>query len=350
MKYGTMQIFDITEIEEFNTLKSFHGIKFSLRDDPSELHYCNLEGGKQTIHLFYPRDNNYEIDFPAKELIIEGCSQDEAYNISKMVQTGCLLGYPSLGDYPEPRYPAPYDYVEEVKKLPIESQSRHFNSNYAKEPIRSNLVLGCQVAKKSYNDLTLLYCLEKYRFSLELDSVSPHSVHPKYGYLFESDTNDYSYHVRSSYSFLAAYSIIEELKVDIRSNSKKPRWQEGEWNPLVREDVMNRLKDIDVDGEDIITFSIRGSEQALTRKVKEKLGVDSEYQRYEDVHDIDLLIIDAIHYLSYIRNFFLAHKLSEQVRNISVYDVNNAQMLARYLLMNRLGIWKVPKRIVKKDL
>lgn len=82
----------------------------------------------------------------------------------------------------------------------------------------------------------------------------------------------------------------------------------------------------------------------LTRQVKEQLGRHSKYQVYEDVYDINLTIVDELHYLSYIRNYYLAHKLSNKVRNISVYDVNNAQMLARYLLLNKFGFWTVPKR------
>lgn len=39
MKFETMQIFETKEIEQFYKIGSFSGIKFSLPDDPSKLHY-----------------------------------------------------------------------------------------------------------------------------------------------------------------------------------------------------------------------------------------------------------------------------------------------------------------------
>lgn len=120
--------------------------------------------------------------------------------------------------------------------------------------------------------------------------------------------------------------MIESIKYKITN---------GEWNPKVKKIVLNRLKKIYVDGEDKITFVIRGKEEVLTRQVKDQLGRQSKHQVYEDVYDINLTIVDALHYLSYIRNYYLAHELSNKVRNIGVYDVNNAQMLERYLLLNK---------------
>ena len=93
--------------------------------------------------------------------------------------------------------------------------------------------------------------------------------------------------------------MIESIKYKITN---------GEWNPKVKKIVLNRLKNIYVDGEDKITFVIRGKEEVLTRQVKDQLGRRSKYQEYEDVYDIDLTIVDAIHNLSYIRNYYLFHR------------------------------------------
>ena len=78
----------------------------------------------------------------AKKLIIEKCSESEAYNLSQFVQAGCLLGYPSISDYPEPRFPLEYDFVLESRKISKEAEIKTFNYYYADKPIRSNLLIG----------------------------------------------------------------------------------------------------------------------------------------------------------------------------------------------------------------
>jgi hypothetical protein len=52
-------------------------------------------------------------------------------------------------------------------------------------------------------------------------------------------------------------------------------------------------------------------------------------------------VIDAIHYVSFLRSLIAAHKTDKRlVKGLSAYEVANAQFLARRLLMEKMGFWR----------
>jgi hypothetical protein len=52
-------------------------------------------------------------------------------------------------------------------------------------------------------------------------------------------------------------------------------------------------------------------------------------------------VIDAIHYVSFLRSWVAAHKTDKRmVRVLSVHDVANAQFLARRLFLEKMGFWR----------
>lgn len=350
MKYATKQIFEIHDIKEFYEIGDFLGNSFELRDDPSGLHLLSQKGFSKMIVFQYPND---ELDKPitknyifAKELVINASNSDDATQLSSLVQSGCLLGYPSLDDFPNP------GYVEEIQEENLlyteEYYKKYYETFYAKEPTRYNLVLGCKIAAKTFGNLILMYCLEKYKFSLRLSSISPHSLHPRYGNMFRGYEKDYEFHVSGAHAFLSAYSIIEDLNIDIRSSSKNPRFIEEDgirvMNPKVKDDLMNRLQNIGIDGDEVIQLVIRGEDSNLTELVYPPLGSKSEYSDLEDVYDIELTLIEAIHYCSYMRSYFFAHAFGKKNTYLRPYDVSNVQSLVRRLLLTHLGFWTGTRR------
>lgn len=339
MKYATKQIFDLVDIEEFYTIKEFEGNKFSLRDDPSKMHVCKSNGNAWKHCFQYPNDPIEEDEQYAKELIIHSKTLEEAELISNLVQIGCLLGYPLLQDFPNPSFVTDLDFIKDDYDDKVKTNL--YNDFYGKEPIRYNLVLGCSIAAKSFGNLKYIYCLKKYRFSLKLSSLTPNSLHPYHGEIFKGYEYDYDFHIQGAYSFLAAYSIIEDLGIDIRSSQKNPRFikVDGEkvFNPVLKNNVLERLAKINIDGDELITFSVRGNSKNLTDLVVPILGEASEFNHYKDVNDIDLTIVEAIHYCSYIRSFYLAHGFTKDNLFLTPYDVDNVQKLIRRILLDHFG-------------
>lgn len=194
-------------------------------------------------------------------------------------------------------------------------------------------------SKRCWNDKSLIYCIEKYRFSIELDSFTPHSASPIHGQVFSIADRGYSYHVKAAYAFVSAYSIIEELGLDIRSSSKSPRFlKDGEWNSEVKNDILRRLNEIGISEDDTLVWIIRGTPSELYKSIKPKLGINTEWTDGIVVNDQEMKIYDAIHYCSYIRNFFLAHSFNEVVCYINPYDIHNVQRLVRMLIMSRIDL------------
>ncbi len=74
------------------------------------------------------------------------------------------------------------------------------------------------------------------------------------------------------------------------------------------------------------------------------------YNPDNNVFDLELTIYEAIHYCSYIRNYFIAHKTNDIVKYINPYDIHNMQDLARRLILSTLGVWDIMlDKVIKID-
>ncbi|MGH9612079.1 MAG: hypothetical protein ACRD4P_03255, partial [Bryobacteraceae bacterium] len=59
-----------------------------------------------------------------------------------------------------------------------------------------------------------------------------------------------------------------------------------------------------------------------------------------DVRDALVELVDAIAHVSWLRSKISSHRMKHDlVQLVSVYDVANAQFLARRLLLESLGFW-----------
>lgn len=147
-------------------------------------------------------------------------------------------------------------------------------------------------------------------------------------------------HLRYAYAIMIAYSIIEELQLEIRASSTKPsHLADGTWNPKVKGDLENRLTAAHIDLSEPVPWNVRGGLKTLEKRRKPNAIGKAEWA-YGAVRDCEVDIIDAINDLSWIRSKITAHKVDKDIRKLSVYDVANAQHLARRLLLETMGYWK----------
>lgn len=168
--------------------------------------------------LFHSKPDKYDIEKMesdgynrAFELIIFAKNEEIAENINNLIYSGRLLAYPSV-------------YEMQYRSYVIELENDFILEEfYRKKSINKTMLLSSLIAKQSIEE-DIVYSIEKYRFSLELDSITPHSGNPIYGEIFYTGERDHSYHIHSGTAIFTAASIIEELKLDIRSSSKNPRF------------------------------------------------------------------------------------------------------------------------------
>ena len=308
------------------------------QDDPSFRHWSNLDeqGGRNTL---FTEMSSTEIRkqkkryILCKEVLIETESEDTATNVASLIQTGTLLGYPEISNGPKH-----FGVDKATKKMEKIMRGKPFCNWFT---FQENTIYGCKVAIAAWAEPSLRYAIEKYRFSLELDSFTPHSASPGSGQVFLNQFPDYSYHVHAATALLVAFSVIEELGLEIRSSARKPRFIDSKWNPDVKEDIEKRLQKNGVDLSEPIFWVYHGRPSKLELDIKPKLGSPAVYVDAKVVRDQKMEIVDAIRQASYIRNYIVAHKYSELVSDLGPYDVHNVQLLARRLILSALGLYKV---------
>lgn len=272
---------------------------------------------------------------PRNELIIYAKDENVCQDYLSLIHGGMILAYP------DPNITLRSFYLNEFRKIEPYSPSVEILESYFLEC--ESVGFGCKVLQACLNDKEVAYALHKYKTSLELSSFTPRSADPLYGQVFENYDIKKESHTRAAFAIIAAFSVIEELGVEIRSNHKKPRFldhKKGIWNPIILEDIQARLVNIGVDKEMTFDWIYRGEKTEVEIDILPKFGIDSHWQLYhEQVRDKTLTFPEAIHIASYLRNKIAAHKFRELTKFISPYDVFNVQCLARKLILEKMGLW-----------
>ncbi|MPM87805.1 hypothetical protein SDC9_134905 [bioreactor metagenome] len=311
-------------------------MKLTYREDISNMNWITDSKGSSSLLQHFPDALQLEkylsLYKRAYELVIVSPDEITAENVNSLIYSARLLCNPQF-DFKENTL-IELNETDELVKI-----GGRFSECFVQKAICSNMILACLIAAHASN-ADLEYALEKYKFSLSLDWFTPHSAHPYYGHVFYTGLESNKSNVNKIYAFLCTYSIIEELGVDIRSSSKKPRFLNNEWNPEVLNDIKLRLNKIGLDFDTKMEWLIRGKPNPLYDEIKQKFTTKSQYYNPANyVYDLELKIYEAIHYCSYIRSFYLAHKTDKTVKYINPYDIHNIQSLVRILILSATGFW-----------
>ncbi len=202
--------------------------------------------------------------------------------------------------------------------------------------------------KKASCNSSLLNGIIKYHLSTEIIYFNEMEV---------NDIEDWKtsgsryFQMRFAYAIITAYSVIEELGLEVRASKDNPtKLPNGEWNPLVLEPLEKRLMNANINLEKKFLWINRGEETEIEKRYPLKYSnlilernneteqgnkVDNEY--FEFMKDCYVYLPDAINYLSTLRSKVSSHAVGDRIMNLSVYDVANAQMLARTLLLESSG-------------
>jgi hypothetical protein len=201
---------------------------------------------------------------------------------------------------------------------------------------------ACKIACKASYRRACSYSLFKYRLGISLFPIAPIDLDPSHSgyYPLSSFPLD---HVSLAYAIIAFYSVIEELGLEVRASNKKPSFINGHWNPVVRVDLESRLKKFGINIKETFDWILRSTptkiERNLSKDKKLKKDTKSVWSRRR-VRDVEIDVPDAILLVSNLRSKISSHKFDKSVSSISIYDVSNANFLARRLLLERLGFWR----------
>ncbi len=336
-RFGTFFVVPLA-IEKFvNGVGVSHVWRITTADDPSERHWCDDEGQIAMVRYGGAGRRNGSTNGLriAKQIIIEGRSEEVADKVSSLIRIGTLLSYPDLLRYPNVAGTYPIAQVDHtsVTTSPLVDRFHQYESAH----------YGCHAAARAWKHSEVIYALEKYLFSLERDWFTPHSGDPSHRQIFPNRYREEAYHVRAAFAIVAAFSAIEELGLEPRSSKQRPRFigaGKNRWNPGVLRDLETRLTTAGVNPDETEIWLRRGAPTQVEHEMRPKLGRSASWNKRFGVRDRELRMADAIHYVSWLRNFVAAHKFRAIASAVSPYDVHNAQGVARRLLLGRLGLWR----------
>lgn len=333
MKFYTNFLVNLS-VEEYINQLEFNNIKLSCINEPTGKHFQGTDNRSFiTNSQRQKRSNQNEV--PLKLLIIEAKSKEVAEDFISILFSSCYIQSPGLflSDL--------FNQITEITKLFYDKKFIDIiKPNFNQFP---HLQQALEITKRTIDNNELVYALEKFKLSRIIYSLDIHSAHPKYGDLFKSVFIQRSTHTEQAFAIISAFSVIEELGLEVRSSSKNVRFinnATGEWNPVVLKDVQQRLKDANVDEDDTIDWIFRGNKSSIEEEIKPYFGKDSIWCEYDNVRDKTLFFPEAIHNASYLRNFIASHKFNKMTKFLNPYDVLNVQNLARQLLLRKIGILK----------
>ncbi|WP_139231358.1 hypothetical protein [Aliiroseovarius crassostreae] len=256
-----------------------------------------------------------------------------------------LEGFPDKGTSATCGFPLDDDPDEREKQFENVFRSVGFFERFI---WRETLPSAVALAAHAWGEKKLIYAIHKLAHSYETESVTPHSMHPRYGQAFEKHTDEFASHVRSSIAINLAYSAIEELGLTVQASSKKRRFLPGannEWNPKVLEPFVGRLSKSNIERDATIEWVTRGAATEL--QVFSEIGEASEFSDGEKIRDSMVSLPYAIQFCEYLRNQLTAHSFKEGTECLGPYEVYNCQNVARFLLLKRCEMFNVRTKDLK---
>lgn len=279
-------------------------------------------------------DDNGKIlnEYSAKKVLIEAPSRDRAQYASDLICAALCL---KQGEYSIRTKVSPLD-----GKIDDSLMNGLDPILYTEGPVStSNVTLACIIAAKISYRKKYQYACFKHFLSHEVFSTSIRSLDPSHWWSSKYVFNSAEFHVHAAYAIVSAYSVLEELGLEIRASQNKPSKINGEWNPDVKNELERRLSNAGVNLSDTILWTMRDTPTKIERFRKPRISTKAPWT-YFKVRDSEIEIIDAIDYVSWLRSKISAHRLSELSGSLSYYDVVNVQHLARRLMLEHLGFWK----------
>ena len=276
--------------------------------------------------------------YRARAVIIHAASRERAQYVADMVHASLCL---TLGELP----PCGPTVVVPADLRSAEQEDRQYQTLAApRDVFVGGLPLTCLIAVKASYRKGYQYALFKHLLSHQVFPTSMMGLHPTGWWPSQFVFDSPEHHVRCAYAIVLAYSVLEELSLQVIASDSEPSRKNGQWNPPVKQDLEDRLKKAGIDLSETILWILRDTPTRIERKRPPDTQSLAPWAGLK-VRDSEVAVIDAIAYTSWLRSTVSAHKLRELAPSLGYYDVMNAQHVARRLLLERLGFWRYQERV-----
>ncbi|WP_298430649.1 hypothetical protein [uncultured Jannaschia sp.] len=265
--------------------------------------------------------------------------QTEADNIVQLVCSANVIleGFPVIKNPPTSGFELSEDEAD--REITFEKLFRS-DGLFQWFTYRQTLPVAVAIAAEAWRNKKLLYAIHKLAQSYETGCVTPWSMHPRYGQVFDKHTDNFTSHVGTSVAINLAYSAIEELDLGVKASREVPRSVGNGtfvWNPKVLDPFKARLRNAGIDPERTIDWVARGDQSEVP--VYEMLNQPSETSDGVEVRDRQISVPDAINFSEFLRSKMTAHAFSSESSRLGPYEVYNVQQIARFLILTKCNLW-----------
>lgn len=274
-------------------------------------------------------------------MLVLDCEEDEANNITQLIWAANLV----LEAFPPEQNLPSYVFAlsdDDAKRQEVFQWVFRTDVYFKGFIHRGTMPIAVALAAKAWSERKLVYAIYKLARSYDTESVTPGSMHPRHGHVFEKHTKDFGSHVGTLIAINLAYSAIEELGLAIGAHTNKPRSLNKKqfiWNPEVLEPLRKRLPKAGIDPDRSIDWVARGDTTEVP--IYKMLDEPTEYADGQVVRDRRVKLYDAINFCEYLRNRMTAHAFSGNTARLGPYEVYNAQFVARFLVLAKCRLWGV---------
>jgi hypothetical protein len=205
-----------------------------------------------------------------------------------------------------------------------------------------NIWRACEIAAVASRKMATHYAVIKYQFSHWCFGTMSIDLDPTHGSFIPLSPFP-AVHVRMAHAIVAGHSLLEDLGLELRASAARPSRINGQWNPIVKQDLEGRLASAGVDLSEHLLWTTRGPRRRLDgRRQIPPAGNKYRWSR-RWIRDVPVSVVDAIAYVDWLRDKAASHSVKDITQSLSPYDVTNAQHLARRVLLEVLGFWRRPE-------
>ena len=267
---------------------------------------------------------------PSKEIVVYAQTVDRAqYVVDMILAAYCLRTGETLTSDPVPVFPKRAKTTKEIEEQMLAGGVNSIGTY--------NLPASCLIAAKVSQKNIYQYGIFKYLLSCRAVPIGARSLDPQGDWVPGKVVSELpQVHVSNANAITLGYSVLEELSFDIQASSEIPSRIDGRWNPVVKEDLQERLIKGRINLSERILWHLRDTPTKIERTRKPPSLRKCEWAKSR-VRDEYADIVEAIAYASWLRSKVSAHRLSKLAKSLTIYDVANVQHLARRLLLETLG-------------
>lgn len=304
--------------------KSSDGWEISFEEIPKESQFCSTRLPNNTV-------------IPHKAVIIHSMSLDKAIKGFELIYACWIL-----------KETEDFTWINDIGSQTCELTESFWTENHSTKDL-SSLDIVCLMAVKATRRLEYYYSIFKLftsysLFSVHAIDIDPDSIFrlPPKPTLKKSIYSTKDIMIKTC-AIIMAYAAIEELGFGVQSH----------WKDENIEILKKKLLSKKINPEDSVTFQIRGAKTYIEKNVKLNSKPKKADWGKGLIRDVELEIPTAIFWSSYLRSKVAAHGISsddkyskrnekiKRIRTLSDDDVINVQVIARYLVLQFMDIWKL---------